>query len=461
MPSAQVTIAEFWPDHAGHKDVGKHPHIGDDGIVCACGELLGWPIEDEPDDDGYEPTPIQLTDQRGPKSEAGQAVWQKAAETVAAARGRKGAFGAYPEIIPEAPQEVPDVVESTVEPEVIEGNYGPVEIVRDEFPTQAEVDAVIRPETLARFQELVQAARKPVEGDDFVVTADETCDEAQAVHPASGDEPAAVLDDGATWDPNAHAYRYEPEPEPAAGTEVVPSETTSKPFGRFDDEPKAGYCTALVIDEDDAATSCEDLAMPDSGWCAMHNHYGIREVTARQEESYVEEFGGGRDVAQLPPVREVATPEIGSGTPIMPEPGSNDPIISDLPALDSTQIYTPLDVEMQMVNLNKRLENGEFFLRQQLARNHAAEHAHSIKYAKAIKLSTARSADQRKADATISCERESWEMTESATLVRCTRDLLHTIRAQLSGFQSISRSMQTTFTSPTANTDRSSWTGGR
>jgi hypothetical protein len=138
----------------------------------------------------------------------------------------------------------------------------------------------------------------------------------------------------------------------------------------------------------------------------------------------------------------VTGPEPGSGTPILPvDPDSLDPVMGLLPPLDPTQVYTPKDVEIGILEILRKLQNGELFLREQLARLHLAEHKHIMRYNLKIKTSNARAADQRKADAILACERERYEQSEAEMLVRAIRDTLHSLRSQLMGLQTVARSL--------------------
>jgi hypothetical protein len=136
-----------------------------------------------------------------------------------------------------------------------------------------------------------------------------------------------------------------------------------------------------------------------------------------------------------------------AGTPLMPsDPDSMDPLNRALPPLDPTLPYTPADVELKILEVLQQGERGERFLREQLARLHQAQHNLDLRYNLAIAKSDARAADQRKAEAWIATERERFEATQAEMLVRALRDNLHNLRAQLSGFQSVARSLGVSLT---------------
>jgi hypothetical protein len=139
----------------------------------------------------------------------------------------------------------------------------------------------------------------------------------------------------------------------------------------------------------------------------------------------------------------------GSGTPIMPTSAdSMDPVGSYLPPIDPTQVYTPQDIEIAIVEILRRLGNGEAFLREQISRLHQADYAYTMRYNLKIATSKARAADQRKAEAILACKNEIYEQTEADMLVRALRDTMHNLRSQLAGFQTVARSVGVSMNAP-------------
>lgn len=352
--SAQVTISEHWPDHVMHKTVGAAPRWDQEhGIVCACGEVLGWPIEEPPEDaePDWEPRHETLS----------QKLAREAQETVAAARAKAdaaprtgksdyakpvtGAFGTYGGA-PSTDVALPDAIEDG---DGEDAGYEPPEYVVGDKVT---VGGIV----------FTKLSESPFPVD-----------------------------------------QEEPETEPS--TEVSPD---------ADHEPTAAdHEPTAVVDEAQAAYPASGDTLPP--W---------DEVDSPAEV-----------VPYSPPVP-------GSGTPIYPTDAQDmDPLINRLAPLDPLVVYTPADVELKIVEILGQLEKSEIFLRQQLARLHAATHNHTMRYNLAIAKSTARSADQRKAEAVISCEHEAYEMTEADMLVKALRDSQHNLRSQLSGFQTVARSI--------------------
>jgi len=156
--------------------------------------------------------------------------------------------------------------------------------------------------------------------------------------------------------------------------------------------------------------------------------------------------GSGEDpqnVHSEPPHNEPAYSEPARSTAIVPTNSAvapQDPIVSAVPVIDPTEVYTPLDVEHQILDVEQRLDRGEHFLRVWLDKQAHAEHAYTIGQARAFTLASG-TVDARKAKATLDTESELWAKTEADMMVRAVRDTLHSLRSQLSGYQTVSRSI--------------------
>jgi hypothetical protein len=207
---------------------------------------------------------------------------------------------------------------------------------------------------------------------------------------------------------------------------VYAEETTDTPYGKFDAEPDT-FLGGLP-EEHDAV-----FGKPDSPAVIEGREYDAAQVALNEE-----------DEAQR------RAPEPGSGTPILPAEGDlADPVSSALPApLDPTEVYTPHDVELAIVDILGRLERGEFFLRQQISRLHLADYNLLMRKAASLAKSDRRAADQREAEANLACAKEIYEQSEAAMLVRALRDTMHTLRSRLSGYQSVGRSVGASVNAP-------------
>lgn len=320
-------IAEYWPEHADHE--GSTSFSATDGFVCACGETLGFPMEDEPPDaveyelPEFEEEPLSVRMKRD------------AQEKVDAARRK---------------------VEAEAEVRSVAG-----EPVQDDYASKEAV---------------VQGA--------FGVYGQSTQD---SVEPETVD--AEVVE------------------EVIAAVAAVPAE-----IDRVEDEPDEAQAAPLDYGHEFRA--------------------GLHDGPEPGEPDTV-----STDLAR----REAPRP--GTGVPIVPREGEHtlDPLTKKLPALDPTVLYTPQDVELKIVSILEQLENSEVFLRQQMGRLHAAEHDLNLKYNLALAKSDAKNQKQQEAEAWLASADEQYEAGEAKMLVKALQGNQHNLRSQLSGFQSVARSL--------------------
>jgi hypothetical protein len=369
VKTAQTTIEEHWPEHGGHKSGTRHARWSTaEGIVCACGDVLGWP------DPEHRETLAQYTK-------------RKAAEQVdaASAPGRvQGAFGAYSRPTPE-PE---DGASATVLPG---GDNAPE-------PGDYPEPEVQEPEGLPA-------------GDGRVAYDDLPYDVPEG--PTDGDP----------WGDDTPDDEPEPEPWPAA--------------------PVAEEAVVVAGPVDFGKLADEAQTESDPPWSAYEDYGG--EPKPSNEGIPAEQSGGEIAVREEPGVGQEVVPF--AGTPIFPTEGQTlDPLVDRLDPLDPTLPYTPEDVELKIVDIMRAIDRSELFLRQQIAREHAAQHNLDFRYNLAIAQSDAKAADQRKAEAWIATERQRFEATEASMLVRALRDAQHNLRSVLSGYQSVARSLGVSLT---------------
>lgn len=142
----------------------------------------------------------------------------------------------------------------------------------------------------------------------------------------------------------------------------------------------------------------------------------------------------------------------------LPEPDSattaEDPINARVAAIDPTVIYTPVDVERVLVDIERRLETGQLYQRVWERRLYEVSIAHELAWAQAIRASNASAADMRKADATIACIDSLAAKLEADIMTRAVRETMHNLRSMLSGFQSIARSVGASMTASGMDTNR-------
>jgi len=405
VTSAQTTIERVWPAHAGHNSGTRHARWSTaDGIVCACGDHLGWP------DPEHSETYSQYTKRMA-----------KAQVDAASAPGRvQGAFGTYSRPAPEpedgelaaalpggdnAPEPGDYAAPEVQEPPRHDDDPGPAE------PEDAEVDWGEPPadEPEPEVLEISDAAWE----DSAVRQA------VRATGVRSMTEVELPGGDEAQAEPWGAAPVAE-EPPPWHGVDDAPEQHGWAPGERTD--------AVEIADGSQAEYAVGDQVTVAGMTFTKHSESPFPEHNREPEKPSNE--GIGSEVVPY------------SGTPIVPTAEQElDPLTGRLAPLDPTLPYTPADVEIKIVEIMRQMENSEVFLRQQLARLHQAQHNLDFRYNLAIAKSDARSADQRKAEAWIATERERFEATQADMLVRALRDSQHNLRAQLSGFQSVARSL--------------------
>lgn len=336
-------ISEFWPEHANHE--GSTSFSATDGFTCACGENLGFPMQDEPPEAAdyelpeFEEEPLSVRMKRDAQEKVAAAREQVEAESAArrdagepvlddyakAESVVKGAFGVYG-------QSTPDYPDGDLEPSTPDDP----ESVHSEDVVDAEV-----------IEEVTSAV-------------------------------AAVP---------AEVNQIEPEPDEAQAT---PLDYGQEFRAGLYDEPEPGEPDTVSTD------------------------------LARRE-----------------------APKPGTGVPIFPRDGEQtlDPLTKKLPALDPTMPYTPQDVELKIVSILEQLENSETFLRQQMGRLHEADHQLNLKFNLAMAKSPARNQKQQEAEAWLASADEQYEAGEAKMLVKALQGAQHNLRSQLSGFQSVARSL--------------------
>jgi hypothetical protein len=142
-------------------------------------------------------------------------------------------------------------------------------------------------------------------------------------------------------------------------------------------------------------------------------------------------------------------------TQVTPE----DPINARLQAIDPTRVYTPTDIEMQMVDIEGRLERGQVFQRVWEDRALKAGLAYELAYARAMATCDESSADRRKAACLLACEAELTAKVLSESMAKSVANTMHNLRSQLSGYQSIARSIGSSMSVAGTDMDRERFAG--
>lgn len=126
---------------------------------------------------------------------------------------------------------------------------------------------------------------------------------------------------------------------------------------------------------------------------------------------------------------------------------ARDPIESMLALIDPTEIFTPDEINLHILDVLVRLETGAKFERETILRLHAAADAWERHYNRSLLASQRTAADQRKAEALVACDDAglTQERYEAKMLAEAAKSTMHNLRAVLSGYQSTAKSITATY----------------
>lgn len=123
----------------------------------------------------------------------------------------------------------------------------------------------------------------------------------------------------------------------------------------------------------------------------------------------------------------------------------DDPIAATIALIDPTKVYTPEEIERQILDCAARLERGAHFERAALEEEGRTELLWSNAYDLAVLNSDKGAADTRKADAMVET-RELHDAFINARMVRkAIQSTMHNLRSVLSGYQSVGKSIANTY----------------
>lgn len=131
----------------------------------------------------------------------------------------------------------------------------------------------------------------------------------------------------------------------------------------------------------------------------------------------------------------------GSGWIEPAEPESGVGVLRHIPWGPGQRPYTPEDVEHEILDYIARLNSGARFQAAKEQELREAEIAYEINYARKLIDAPGRSEKMRTAWALLQVEEEWTKVTVLRQVVRTTREGMHTLRQQLTGLQSVARSV--------------------
>lgn len=126
-----------------------------------------------------------------------------------------------------------------------------------------------------------------------------------------------------------------------------------------------------------------------------------------------------------------------------PVPGA-DPVLARIPQLDLTRPLTPDEAGNHIAECVLRLEQGAVFHRVCIEEAFEADRVYQLAYARAL-VHAKGASDQRRAVALLECEAEYTAKTIAEMKVKAVAATMHDLRSALSGYQSMSRTVNVTY----------------
>lgn len=140
-----------------------------------------------------------------------------------------------------------------------------------------------------------------------------------------------------------------------------------------------------------------------------------------------------------------------SGAPLGANTVAKDPVQATLAVINPTMAYTPVDLEMRILDVLARLEQGGLFERKAIEVAAADEMAWKRAYWMAKNTSDGGAADRREADAMVQTLELHQKYLETSMVAKAVKATMHNLRAVLSGYQSVARSVVADYQAGGAN----------
>jgi hypothetical protein len=417
MADLSVLVRAHWPEHAACLERRDPIEDPERGIVCdGCGKILGFPVEEPPDD--VEPEPVQRVPAAVDAAQSARGCPWTAQGTICGQPAERDHYGAC------------SAEHARLQARYILRTVGPTD-ARHEFASECARNQGVRPP-------LVVDAPLPDQGGPIGV-------------PEHTSEP--FLPAGGTTVRPAPDHPGEVIYTDRSGTEW---RTTPELAERELERDHQELLAELAVMPNDDAPVNDAMSMPE-------DMLDDPELAAAALQGYTEGGGmayaagfaaGERSLAEgeppwAPP--EESAPDAWESVPGVPErPDSGvvprDPLDSQVVVIDSSAPYTPADVEAQLVEVAAKLERGVHYQRYWEERAYRATMAREMAWSRAImKHRGSGAADVRKAAATIDCELEIAEDLLCQTMIKAMRETMHNLRSLQTGYQTISNSVRSSF----------------
>lgn len=423
-------ITRMWPEHAKHLSPAGNTMGGgkidpDEGVVCNCGQVLGFPtVQDEADYVMAEP---------------------EQPDTSGAQTGE--------------PDDDPD---GTVEL----GNYQDPDMLED-----LEASGTPEPDWTPQLTEREHAADPdgdmPEGWQDAAAAgwAENPVGQAYAMGHAAGERAAEPdnVGDGDRWEDPRDTHGGQAD-EAQAGWSDLKAELHGVPTDQLGEARSAWEAQAgppyAVGDTATVAgiefTKHSENPFPPHGeaqgvWAAEHDLDGAAPQPGEMGPDY------SLGVPGLPVPGETSD---GPPKGVMPwrDQGvvpAEDPIAARVVVIDPTQPYGPQDVEQQLLDIAGRIERGVHYQRYWEEREFAAESVYTNKSARARWDSRGSGAkDVRDAAVQMACEEEWQELLLCRAMVKAVKETMHNLRSLQSGYQSVARSVNESTRNPAGSYGR-------
>lgn len=152
------------------------------------------------------------------------------------------------------------------------------------------------------------------------------------------------------------------------------------------------------------------------------------------------------------PPWEVGVTVPGTATEVVGGSGSEyaamhalDRLARQLEHVDPTKVYTPELLEQNILDVVRRIDTGTLYEAELIGAAYATAHAYELAFAKALGRSEGGAAKDRQAAALVLCEDEYMAMVQAEMLKKVVAAAMHNLRASLSGYQSVLRSISASF----------------
>lgn len=375
-------ITDFWPGHLEHlapegNRMGQAHTDDANGIVCNCGDVLGWP-EDR--------MKQIMTDQA--KTAEWTAEMHKLGQQAADTPAERAPAG-----------------------QVVEHGYNPA------MDQSAMAGADTEPHSIdddPAVEAAKQTIRRPMQDNP-------SPEGARRVHEGS----VQVFQYGEWMDlpPVQQARGYDGPPRPGDGeiyTDPSGTRWQSTAERPHPDDPRFsaetfGDLAPELFDQAEQFLSGDDPADE-----AQASRRPMRDVHLPEE----------------PPVRSGTLPARREDVVV-----AEDPIAARVNVIDPTLPYGPADVEHQLIDIAARIERGTHFQREWEERHFRAKTAYELANAHALVNAKGGDAATRKAQALLDCRDEYLELAVCDTMMRAIRETMHNLRSLQSGYQTIARSV--------------------